>query len=63
MDEKGIGTFFTLEEATSVRERLIREEGFRDCPEGFTIEEFEIDVPKFVDGFDPSVWIHLPEHV
>jgi hypothetical protein len=42
-DKKGIGIYASKEEAEKAIERAVKLEGFRDCPEGFVIQEIEID--------------------
>lgn len=42
-DIKGIGIYASKEEAEKAIERAVKLDGFRDCPEGFVIQEIEID--------------------
>jgi hypothetical protein len=40
---KYIGYYESKEEAEKAIERAVKLDGFRDCPEGFVIQEIEID--------------------
>lgn len=42
-DIKGIGFYASKEEAEKAIQRAVKLPGFCDCPEGFIIQEIEID--------------------
>ena len=42
-DGKEIGQFFSIEEAKEVLEKYKKVKGFKDYPEGFHIDEYQID--------------------
>lgn len=50
-DVKMIGAFSAREKAEAVVSRLRTEPGFRDQPEGFHVEPYELDVDHWSEGF------------
>ena len=50
-DVKMIGAFSTREKAELVVTRLRTEPGFRDHPNGFHVEPYELDVDHWSGGF------------
>lgn len=52
VNSKHLGFFSSRELAESARGAALLLEGFRDWPDAFTIDEIELDVNLFPDGFD-----------
>ena len=50
-DVKFIGVYSTRRSAESAIDRIVKQSGFRDYPNGFHIEEYEIDQDHWVEGF------------
>ena len=50
-DVKMIGVFSTLERAEAAIGRLRSEPGFRDHPQGFHVEPYELDIDHWSEGF------------
>ena len=53
-DAKLIGVYRTVEAARNAISRLDRMPGFRDYPDGFQIEEYELDADHWTAGFCDS---------
>jgi hypothetical protein len=50
-DVKMIGVYPTERDAVKARERLSRAPGFRDCPDGFSIDPYEVGADHWTDGY------------
>ena len=50
-DVKLIGVYATRAEADQARERLSAAEGFRDHPDGFSIDAYELGRDHWTSGF------------
>ena len=50
-DLKFIGVYSTMPKAEDAVNRLKSEEGFRDLPEGFEIDECELDKDHWTEGY------------
>ena len=50
-DVKFIGVYRTEESATFAVQRLSNEPGFREHTDGFTLDEYELDLDHWTDGF------------
>ena len=50
-DAKLIGVYRTVESAQDAIQRLHQLPGFRDYPDGFQIEEYQVDVDHWTTGF------------
>jgi len=50
-DAKLIGVYRTEEKAKEAIERLSPQPGFRDHPEGFQIDPYELDEDNWTEGF------------
>ena len=50
-DEKHIGSYLTYEEAASVVEKYKQFEGFRDAPDCFYIDKYEIGKLYWPEGY------------
>jgi hypothetical protein len=50
-DVKVIGVYSTTKAASAAIERLSTKPGFREFPEGFSIDSYEMDRDHWVDGF------------
>ncbi|MCO5165170.1 MAG: hypothetical protein M9894_02225 [Planctomycetes bacterium] len=48
---KLIGVYSTLRRAGAAKKRLSRQPGFCDLPQGFTIDEYEVDQDNWTEGF------------
>lgn len=57
-DIKLIGCYRTEEAARAAISRLLLQPGFRDHPQGFTIDAFELDADHWVKGF---ITVYTPE--
>lgn len=53
-DAKLIGVYRTEAKATAAIERLISQPGFRDYPQGFEIDSYELDEDNWTEGFGVS---------
>lgn len=51
LDVKFIGCYSSEEKARSAVTRLRNAPGFSDAPDGFTIDEYEVDKDHWVDGY------------
>ncbi len=51
VDVKLIGVYATREDAERAVERVKQAPGFRDFPDGFFIDEYEIGEDHWIDGF------------
>ena len=50
-DVKRIGVFATREEAEAAQRRVAGQPGFRDLPEGFSIDEAELGQLGWLEGY------------
>ncbi len=50
-EEKLIGVYSDETAANAAINRLISKPGFKDCPEGFTIDNYEIDKDHWTEGY------------
>lgn len=50
-DVKFIGVYSSWEKARAAVERLGREVGFADAPDGFHIDEYRVDQDQWVEGY------------
>ena len=50
-DVKFVGVFSTNDIAQSAIEQLGMQEGFRECRDGFSIDEYELDAIQWQEGF------------
>jgi hypothetical protein len=50
-DDKLCGVFSTRDRAKAARQQLTALEGFRDYPEDFLIDEYDVDRVQWVSGF------------
>jgi hypothetical protein len=50
-DDKLCGVFSTKESAEAARQQLIQLEGFRDYPEDFLVDEYDVDRVQWESGF------------
>jgi hypothetical protein len=57
---KFIGVYDALADAEVAASRLREQPGFRDWPDGFTIDRYEIGVDHWVEGFITIVYILVP---
>jgi hypothetical protein len=48
---KLIGVYSTRENAEAARERARARAGFRDAPDGFTIDEYPLDEDHWTEGY------------
>ncbi|RBY95633.1 hypothetical protein DQ237_14035 [Blastococcus sp. TF02-8] len=55
-EDKLCGVFSTKEVAESARANLIRQPGFRDYPDDFEINAYELDKIHWEDGFVTEEW-------
>jgi hypothetical protein len=56
-DSKLIGVYSSRQAADAARDRAVQLPGFRDLPDGFTIDSYEIDRDEWREGYgtvDPS---------
>lgn len=57
---KMIGVYATHAEAKAAVERLRHQSGFRDWPDGFSIDEYELGLDHWIEGFATAVSILIP---
>jgi hypothetical protein len=50
-DVKLIGVYSSREKAQAAVERLIRQPGFSDAPDGFSVDEYPVDQDHWVEGY------------
>jgi hypothetical protein len=50
-DVKFIGVYSTMQKAEEAQQRLQTQEGFRDTPEGFAIDAYEVDEDHWKEGY------------
>ena len=50
-DEKLIGVFSNRGTAEAAVATYLEKPGFKDVPEGFVIDEYEVDRPSWEEGF------------
>lgn len=50
-DVKFIGVYSSEANAKRAVERLSRQPGFVDCPEGFSLDEYEVDKDHWAEGY------------
>jgi hypothetical protein len=50
-DDKLIGVYSSATEAAAAKARKLQFEGFRDAPEGFLIEPYELDKDQWSEGY------------
>ncbi|MGI8654123.1 MAG: DUF7336 domain-containing protein [Pyrinomonadaceae bacterium] len=50
-DYKFIGVYSTRQKAEEAVSRLRTKDGFRNIPEGFEIDEYELDEDHWTDGY------------
>jgi hypothetical protein len=55
-DVKIIGIYSTQAQAEAAQKRAKRLPGFKDVPEGFSIDAYELDEDNWVEGF----WTYVP---
>ncbi|REJ74903.1 MAG: hypothetical protein DWQ36_13915 [Acidobacteria bacterium] len=53
-EAKCLGVFSTREAAEHSIARLSSQPGFRDHPEGFVIDPYEVDLERWQDGFSSA---------
>lgn len=57
-DVKFIGVYATQEDAGRAIERVKRQPGFRDSPEGFLVDKYEVGKDHWTEGF--VTWVQEP---
>jgi len=50
-DVKFIGIYSSREKAESAISRLVLQQGFKDFPDGFNIDQYTIDEDHWTEGF------------
>ena len=50
-DDKLVGTYSSAAEADAAKQRKLQFEGFRDYPDCFVVDEYEIDKDAWTEGF------------
>ncbi|MES2057592.1 MAG: hypothetical protein V4564_16775 [Pseudomonadota bacterium] len=50
-DDKLIGVYHSAEKAEEAKQRKLQFAGFRDAPDGFVIDQYEIDRDAWSEGF------------
>ena len=50
-DDKLCGVFSTRERAEAARQQLIQLQGFRDYPDDFLVDEYDVDRVQWESGF------------
>jgi hypothetical protein len=50
-DDKLIGVYSSAAEAEAARQRKLQFEGFRDYPDFFIVDEYEVDKDRWSEGF------------
>jgi hypothetical protein len=50
-DAKLIGVYATHTDAVAAKERLMQTPGFVDMPEGFQVEEYELNRDHWTEGY------------
>jgi hypothetical protein len=50
-DSKLIGVYSTEQSAEAARQRSCRLPGFRDSPDAFTIDNYEVDTDHWTEGY------------
>lgn len=50
-DEKLIGVYATKADAVAAKERLRQKPGFANTPEGFQIDEYELNLDHWTEGY------------
>jgi hypothetical protein len=60
VEVKFIGVYATQADAEAAASRLREQPGFRDWPDGFSIDSYEIGVDHWVEGFVTLVNILVP---
>jgi hypothetical protein len=50
-DAKLIGVYSSQKKAEEARERVVSQPGFRDFPDGFQIDAYELDQDHWAEGF------------
>lgn len=50
-DDKLIGVYTSNHEAEAAKQRTPQYPGFRDAPEGFLIDAYEVDRDKWTEGY------------
>jgi hypothetical protein len=53
-DEKLLGVYSSEERALARAEEAKRLPGFADAPEGFLVDDYEVDADHWTEGFDRS---------
>jgi hypothetical protein len=51
---KLIGVYATQEEAEAAQRRALERRGFKEHPDGFYIQAYELNRDHFTEGFDPE---------
>ena len=59
-EEKFIGVYATEDDAQAAINRLRDQPGFRDWPDGFSIDEYEIGADHWTEGFHTFVNVLVP---
>ncbi|HUE74216.1 MAG TPA: hypothetical protein VMP01_25270 [Pirellulaceae bacterium] len=50
-DSKLIGVYSSEEMAHEAKKRSLRQPGFRDLPDGFLVDSYEVDRDNWTEGF------------
>jgi hypothetical protein len=50
-DDKLIGVYATAAEAEMAKQRMIRQPGFRESPDGFTVAQYALGQDHWTEGF------------
>lgn len=50
-DSKLIGVYKTKELADQARAKIVLQSGFRDWPDGFIVDEYELNTDHWEEGF------------
>jgi hypothetical protein len=50
-DDKLVGVYSSIDEAEAAKARKLKFEGFRDSPEGFLIDCYELDRDAWSEGY------------
>lgn len=53
-DVKLIGVYSTLDRAWAAVARLRPQPGFRDAPDGFHVDEYQLDTDHWTEGYVPG---------
>lgn len=50
-DDKLVGVYSSAAEAEAAKQRKLQFQGFRDFPDGFLVDEYQLDVDAWSEGF------------